>query len=105
MTPEPQNPWQGYRLQLGYINLNTDLDSYPPIPSSKTRTGWHTLRIHYVHVTIDQPNTRIWVCLHSVKAVSDAVELGKGILDEDLLDNPPDGRGVGDMVVHALRHS
>ena len=46
-----------------------------------------------------------WMCLHSVEAVGDAIELGKGILDEDLLDNPPDGCTVGDVVVHALRHS
>ena len=46
-----------------------------------------------------------WMCLHSVEAVGDAIELGKGILDEDLLDNPPDGRTVGDVVVHASRHS
>ena len=46
-----------------------------------------------------------WMCLHSVEAVGDAVELGKGILDEDLLDNPPDGCTVGNVVVHASRHS
>jgi len=46
-----------------------------------------------------------WMCLRSVEAVGDAVELGEGILAEDLLDNPPDGRPVGDVVVHALRHS
>lgn len=46
-----------------------------------------------------------WMCLRSVEVVGDAVELGEGILDEDLLDNPPDGCTVGDMVVHASRHS
>ena len=46
-----------------------------------------------------------WMCLRSVGVVADAVELGEGILDEDLLDNPPDGRTVGDVVVHASRHS
>lgn len=45
------------------------------------------------------------MCLRSVEAVGDAVELGEGILDEDLLDDPPDGRAVGDVVVHASRHS
>jgi len=45
------------------------------------------------------------MCLCSVEAVGDAVELGEGILDEDLLDNPPDGCTIGDVVVHASRHS
>ena len=45
------------------------------------------------------------MCLRSVEVVGDAEELGKGVLDEDLLDNPPDGRSVGDVVVHASRHS
>ena len=46
-----------------------------------------------------------WIFWRSVKVAGDAVELGKGILDEDLLGNPPDGRSVGDVVVHASRHS
>lgn len=46
-----------------------------------------------------------WMCLRLVEAVGDAVELGEGILDGNLLDNPPDGRTVGDVVVHASRHS
>ena len=45
------------------------------------------------------------MCLRSVEVVGDAAELGKGILDKNLLDNPPDGRSVGDVVVHASRHS
>ena len=45
------------------------------------------------------------MCLRSVEGVGHAVELGVGILDEDLLDNPPDGRTVGNMVVQASRHS
>lgn len=43
--------------------------------------------------------------LRSVEGVSDAVELGEGILDEDLLENPPDERTIGDVVVHASRHA
>jgi len=46
-----------------------------------------------------------WMCLRSVGGVGHAVELGVGILDEDLLDNPPDGRTVGNMVVQASRHA
>jgi hypothetical protein len=46
-----------------------------------------------------------WMCLRSLDGVVDAIELGEGILDEDLLDNPPDGRTVCDVVVHASRHS
>ena len=47
-----------------------------------------------------------WMCLRSVEAVGHAVELGEGILAKDLLDNPPDGRPVGDVVtMHALWHS
>ena len=46
-----------------------------------------------------------WMCLCLVKAVGDVVELGEGILDEDLLGNPPDRRTIGDVVVHASRHS
>lgn len=42
-------------------------------------------------------------CLRSVDG--DATELGGGILLEDLLDDPPDGRSVCDMVVHASRHA
>ena len=45
------------------------------------------------------------MCLRSVEVVGDAAELGKGILDEDLLDDPPDGRSVGNVVVRASRHS
>ena len=45
------------------------------------------------------------MCLRSVEGVGHAVEIGVGILDEDLLDNPPDGRTVGNMVVQASRHS
>ena len=41
----------------------------------------------------------------TVEDVGHAVELGEGILDEDLLDNPPDGRTVCDVVMHAPRHS
>ena len=45
--------------------------------------------------------------LYSVKVVGHAVELGIGILDEDLLDYPPDGGTEGDVVVRvrASRHS
>lgn len=46
-----------------------------------------------------------WMCLRSIEAVGDAVELGEGILDEDLLDDPPDGRTVGDVVMYTSRHS
>jgi hypothetical protein len=28
-----------------------------------------------------------------------------GILDEDLLDDPPEGRTIGNVVIHASRHS
>ena len=45
------------------------------------------------------------MCLRLVEGVGHAVEIGVGILDEDLLDNPPDGRTVGNMVVQASRHS
>ena len=45
------------------------------------------------------------MCLRSVEAVGDVVELGEGILDQDLLDNPPDRRTVGNVVVRASRHS
>ena len=37
------------------------------------------------------------MCLRSVEGVGDAVELDGGVLVEDLLDDPPEGR----MVVHA----
>lgn len=40
-----------------------------------------------------------------IHPLGNAVELGEGILDEDLLDNPPDGRTVGDVGVPASRHS
>jgi len=45
------------------------------------------------------------MCLRSVEGVGDAVELGGRILVEDLLDDPPEGRTVGDVIVHASRHS
>ena len=48
---------------------------------------------------------RARVCLRSVEGVGDAEELSGGILAEDLLDDPPDGRAVGDMVMHASRHA
>ena len=44
------------------------------------------------------------MCLRSVEGVGDPVEPGGGILVEDLLDDPPDGRTVGDVVMHASRH-
>ena len=46
-----------------------------------------------------------WVCLHSVEGVGDAVELGQGVPDEDLLNDPPEGRAVGDMIIHASMHA
>ena len=46
-----------------------------------------------------------WMCMRSVEGVGDAVKLGMGILDEDLLDDPPEGRTVGDVVMHSSRHS
>jgi hypothetical protein len=49
--------------------------------------------------------TKLGCCLRSVEGVGDAVELGVGILDEDLLDDPPEGRTVGDVIIHASRHS
>lgn len=45
------------------------------------------------------------MCLRSVEGVGDAVELGKGILVEDLLHYPPEGRTVCDVIIHATRHS
>ena len=45
------------------------------------------------------------MCLRSVEGVGDAAELGEGILDEDLLDDPPEGRTIGDVIIHASRHS
>lgn len=46
------------------------------------------------------------MCLSSVlEGVSDAVELGGGVLEADLFDNPPHGRTVRHMVMHASRHS
>ena len=45
------------------------------------------------------------MCMRSVEGVGDAVELGVGILDEDLLDDPPEGRTIGNVVMHASRHS
>jgi len=45
------------------------------------------------------------MCLRSVGGVGDAVQLGGGILDEELLDDPPEGRTVGDVIIHASRHS
>ena len=45
------------------------------------------------------------MCLRSVEGVGHTVELGVGILDEDLLDNPPNGCTVSNMVVQASRHS
>ena len=44
------------------------------------------------------------MCLRSVEGVGDAVELGRGILAEDMPDDPPEGRTVGDMIIHASRH-
>lgn len=38
--------------------------------------------------------------MRSVEGVCHAVEVGVGILDADLLDNPPDGHTVGDMTVY-----
>lgn len=38
--------------------------------------------------------------MRSVEGVGHAVEVGVGILDADLLDNPPDGHTVGDMTVY-----
>jgi len=43
--------------------------------------------------------------LHSVEGVGDAIELGGGIFAEDLLDDPPEGCTVGDVIMHASRHS
>ena len=45
------------------------------------------------------------MCLRSVEGVGDAVELGGGILAEDLLDDPPEGGTVGDVIMHTARHS
>jgi hypothetical protein len=45
------------------------------------------------------------MCLRSVEGVGDAVELGRGILVEDLLHDPPEGRTVGDVIIHTSRHS
>ena len=45
------------------------------------------------------------MCLRSVEGVGDAVELGGGILAEDLLDDPPEGRAIRNMIVHASRHA
>jgi len=39
-----RNLQEGYRLCHGYINAN--LHPYPPIPTLKTHTGWHTLGEH-----------------------------------------------------------
>ena len=45
-----------------------------------------------------------WMCLCSVEGLGDAVIVGRGILVADLLDDPPNGRTVGDMVIYALGH-
>ena len=46
-----------------------------------------------------------WMCLRSVEGVGDAVELSIGILAKGLLNDPPEGRTIGDVVMHASRHS
>ena len=46
------------------------------------------------------------MCLSSVlEGVSDAVELGGGVLEADLFDDPPHGRTIRHVVMHASRHS
>ena len=50
-------------------------------------------------------NDGTWMYLYLVKGVGHAIELCIGVLDKDLLNNPPDGRSIGNMVVQASRHS
>lgn len=44
-------------------------------------------------------------CARSVEGAGDAIELGGGILDEDLLDDPPHGSPVSNVVVEATGHA
>lgn len=49
--------------------------------------------------------TELRWCSRSLEGVLHAVELGRGISLEELLENPPKGRSVRDVVVHSSRHS
>lgn len=40
-----------------------------------------------------------------LEGVSDAVELGRGVLETDLFDDPPHGRAVRHVVMLASRHA
>ena len=47
----------------------------------------------------------MWTCLGSIDGVGHAIEIGEGVLLEDLLDDPPNRGSIRHMVMETTRHA